>query len=238
MKKKLSSNDKQDLKFFVEDFLEKTPSEISMKIEALGDAEGFWDKINAVLFKDPFWMDEPEPEDKAGIDYEQLILDTHGFLDPIWKQFKSALFDYKDRIMPAREKTDRLREDIERNATSVFYEYKDLLKHGNVADNEQFYDIKLTVSFDTGHAFFYKRRPNLLKNFIDILEAAPISYFARCGHCGKCIICTRSDKRFCPGCAAKKYQKDKWETDPKGMKKREKLRYHTKRKRFDGRSRE
>ena len=233
MKKKLSSHGKQDLKFLIEDFLEKKSSELSTLIGPPGDAEEFWNKINAVLSRDTFWMDEVEPEDKTGIDYKKLTLDTHAFLNPIWKQFKAALFDYKYRIMPAREKTDRLREDIEKNATSVFYEYKELLKHGNVTDSEQFYDIKLTVSFDAGHAFFYKRGLNLLKSFMDILENVPISMLGQCGHCGKCIILTRSDKKFCPGCAAKKYQKEKWETDPEGMKQREKLRYHSTRKRPD-----
>jgi hypothetical protein len=233
MEKKLSPTEKQDLKFLIEDFLEKKSTEISTLIAPPGDAEEFWDKLYPILFKGTFWMDEVGPEDMAGIDFEALILDCHGFLNPMWKQFKSALFDFIYRVMPDREVTEDLRRDVEKNASSVFYEYRDLLKQGTVIDSEQTYDITFTVSFDAGHAFFYKRRPNLLKNFMDILGAVPISYFVRCGHCGRCIIRTRSDKQFCPGCAAKKYQKDKWDSDPEGMKQREKLRYHSTRKRPD-----
>jgi hypothetical protein len=59
----------------------------------------------------------------------------------------------------------------------------------------------------------------------------PVSLISQCKYCEKFIVKTRSDKQYCPGCAAKKYQKDKWKDDPEGMKLREKMRYHAKRKR-------
>ena len=65
---------------------------------------------------------------------------------------------------------------------------------------------------------------------MDLLSGADIDRFAKCGHCGKCIVLKRSDKRFCPGCAAKKHQKDKWASDPEGMKEKERVRYREKRK--------
>jgi len=61
----------------------------------------------------------------------------------------------------------------------------------------------------------------------------PTSFFRECNHCGKFIVLTRSDKRYCPGCAAKKNQRDKWRDDPEGMKLKEKIRYHTKRRQSD-----
>jgi hypothetical protein len=89
------------------------------------------------------------------------------------------------------------------------------------------------MSFDTGNVTFYKRNMDVLRSFLDLLSNVDIAYFARCEHCDKCIILTRSDKKFCPGCAAKKYQKDKWEKDPEGMKQIEKERYQTRRRRSD-----
>ena len=66
---------------------------------------------------------------------------------------------------------------------------------------------------------------------MDILEDEAVTVFAKCDHCGKCIVLTRSDKRFCKGCAAKNFQKKKWETDPEGSRQKERERYRTKRKR-------
>jgi hypothetical protein len=65
---------------------------------------------------------------------------------------------------------------------------------------------------------------------MDLLSGVDIEYFARCEHCGKCIIVSRLNKRFHPGCAAKKYQKDKWQQDPEGMREKERVRYQEKRK--------
>jgi hypothetical protein len=65
---------------------------------------------------------------------------------------------------------------------------------------------------------------------MDLLSGVDIEYFARCEHCGKCIIVSRANKRFHPGCAAKKFQKDKWQQDPEGMREKERVRYREKRK--------
>jgi len=232
IKKKLPSAEKKDLKFLIEDFLEKQQSEISAAIENSGDAEKFWDKLGAILFKDTFWMDELAAEDKVGIDFEKLVLEYHNCLQPVWNKFRTAIFDFKYRIIIEREKTADLREEIGKDVSSVLYKYGKLLKLDSVIDWEKFYDIdvKITVSFDPGHVTFYKRNLDVLNNFLDLLGGIPIFYFARCGHCGKCIILTRSDKRHCPGCAAKQYQKKKWDNDPKGMRKREQKRYHSRRK--------
>jgi hypothetical protein len=67
---------------------------------------------------------------------------------------------------------------------------------------------------------------------MDLLSGVGIDHFGRCEYCNKCIVLRRSDKRFCPGCAAKKYQRDKWEADPEGMRAKERIRYQEKRKRI------
>jgi hypothetical protein len=231
IEKKLSLAEKKGLKTLIEDFLERERKEISSLIEDAAYAEEFWGRLEAVLFRDTFWMDEADAADKVGVDYGKLILGYHNILKPVWDQLREKLFDYSYRVIPERKKSSTLREYVKKDRSSFLSEYRKLIEQNSVIDSEKFYDIKVTVSFDPGRITFFKRSLNILKNFMDLLEDIPISYFAKCGHCGKCIILTRSDRRFCPGCAAKKYQKDKWEKDPEGMKQREKERYHTRRKR-------
>jgi hypothetical protein len=224
---------KEDLRFLVEEFLEKSGPEIIAKI--VGDSEAakaMWEHLEGILFADIFWMDEVGSEDKNKSDYEKLLTDYHAFLKPIWSQFKDALFDYKYNIIPNREQLRRSRKNIDKDKASAFSVYRSLLKGDTVLDWEKFYDITLTVSFDPDHVAFYKRSMNVIKNFMDLLSGVDINDFKRCDHCGKCIVLKRSDKRFCPGCAAKKFQKDKWASDPETMKEKEKLRYHKTRKKI------
>ncbi len=232
IEKKLSSAEKKDLKFLIEDFLEKQQPEILTAIAKFGDAEKFWDKLDAILFKDTFWMDELAAEDKVGIDFKKLILEYRTLLKPVWDKFRIAIFNFKYTIIPERKKTAGLRKEIEKDVSSALYEYKELLKQDSVVDWEKIYDIdvKISISFDPGNVFFFKRNLDVLNNFLDLLGGIPIFYFARCGHCGKCIILIRSDKKYCTGCAAKKYQKDKWDNNPEDMKQREKERYRNRRK--------
>lgn len=232
MKKKLISAKKRDLKFLIEDFLENQPQEISSAIKNTGDAENFWNHLEAVLFKDTFWGDEVEAEDKIGTDFEKLILEYHNVLEPIWRMFREAIFDFKFRIIPGREKTLTLKEKIEDDVFSILYQYKELLNQESVIDWEKFYDIeiKLKVSFDPGHVAFYKRNLDALNNFLELLGNVPIYYFSSCEYCGKCIILTRNNKRYCRGCAAKKFQKDKWQQNPEAMKEKERIRYRDRRK--------
>ncbi|MBW2490289.1 MAG: hypothetical protein JRE65_03980 [Deltaproteobacteria bacterium] len=229
--KKLSKTVKDQLRFIVEEFLERSGPEITAITGSSGyAAKTMWEKLERSLFANSFWMDEVEPEHKADINYEKLLEEYHAFLKPTWGQFRDALFDYKYNIIPAREKLRRARKTTDRDEKSAFSEFKDLLKQDTVLDWEKFYDITLTVSFEPGRVSFYKRSMNVVKNFMDLLSGVDIDYFARCEHCGKCIVVSRAGKRFCPGCAAKKYQKEKWQQDPEGMRKKERLRYQEKRK--------
>jgi len=233
--KKMTKTMKEDLRFLVEEFLEKfaDKKEIRATIDDCGDAARIlWEKLERPLFGDIPWMDEIEPEDMAGIDYGKLLIRYHNVLKPIWKKFREAIFDFKYRIMPARESQAIIREQIKGDVFSVLHEYKELLDQDAMINWEKLYDIeiKFKVSFDPGHVAFFKRKFDVLNNFLDLLNGVPIKYFSRCSHCGKCIILSRSDKRFCPGCAAKKNQKDKWVNDPEGMKEKERLRYRKSRR--------
>jgi hypothetical protein len=239
--KKLSKPMRDQLRYLVEEFLEKSGKEIDVKIASHRDAaKTMWERLESILFFNIFWMDEPDSEDMADLDYEKLLKEFHAFLKPIWDQFRDALFEYKHSIIPERAKLQKLRETIDRDKASPLYEYKELFKQQDGAlDLEMFHDITLkesfepstlTVSFESGRVSFYKRNLNLINNFIDLLSGVDIEYLVRCEHCGKCIIVSRAGKRFCPGCSAKKFQKEKWDRDPEGMKEKERVRYQETRK--------
>ena len=239
--KKMSIPTTENLRFLVEEFLEKSGADITAKIGGHGDAaKTMWAQLEGALFANIFWMDEPDSKDMTDIDYEKLLKEYHVFIKPIWNQFKDALFDYKLSILPAREDSKKLRKTIDKDKASPLYEYKKLLEHQDTAlDLEKFYDISLkksfeprtlTVSFEPGHVTFYKRNLDVINNLIDLLSGVDIKHFGRCEYCSKCIVLKRSDKRFCPICAAKKHQKDKWAKDPEGMKEKERVRYRERRK--------
>jgi ACT domain-containing protein len=195
----------------------------------------YWNNLTTIFFDNEFWMDQLDHEEIVNIDKRQLVLEYHELLKPLWEQFKASLIDYKNEIIPMRKSIKTLSKVIEVDKSTEYYKYKDLLKQSNIQFREQFYDItvNLKVSFDSGHISFYKRKIDIINNFLNILNEIPISILSQCNHCNKFIVMTRSDKQYCPGCAAKKYQKDQWKDDPEGMKRKEKMRYHTKRKLSD-----
>ena len=247
MMEKIKKNSKPvtaRLRFIVEEFLEKSENEITAKIHGHRDvAKTMWEKLEGTLFTNTFWMDDPDAEDTADIDYEHLLKKYHAILMPVWAKFKAHLFDYKYRIMPARVNLQQLRETIDQNNTHPIFEYKELLKQQDGGlDTEKFYDIALkktfqtgalTVSFDPGTVTVYRRNLTVINNLMDLLSGVDIDHFGCCEYCHRCIVLRRSDKRFCPGCAAKKYQKDRWAADPEGMREKEKLRYRERRKKPD-----
>jgi len=227
--KKISPSEKKDLRFLVEDFLELDASDILKDIESNGEeARSLWDRLENLLFKDSIGLDDVDQEDKDTTDFKKLVLEYHTFLKPIWDQFKMGLSDYRERIIPGR----KLSKEVKIDESSPMHEFRELFSQDSVLDFEHLWEIKITVSFDPGHVTFYKRSINILKNFIDFLDGVDISYFGFCDlpRCRKCIIKTRSDKEYCRGCAAKRKQDDEWEKDKKGMQKKERDRYHIKRK--------
>ncbi|MGV7223230.1 MAG: hypothetical protein ACQ9MH_17085 [Nitrospinales bacterium] len=239
--KKISTTFKYQLQYLVEEFLEKSGKEITAKIVGHGDAaKTMWERLEGTLFANIFWMDEPDSQDMTESDYEKSLKKYHAVLKPVWNQFRDALFDYKYGIIPDREDSRQLLKTIDRDKASPIFEYKVLFKQQDTAlDLEKFYDISLkksfesgtlTISFEPGHVTFYKRKLDVINNLVDLLSGVDNKHFGRCEYCSKCIVLKRSDKRFCPICAAKKHQKDKWESDPEGMREKERLRYRQKRK--------
>ena len=135
--------------------------------------------------------------------------------------------------------SQKLLKTIDRDKASPIFDYKELFKQQDSIYSENVFDIALKktfnpgtlrVSFDPGTVTFYRSNLNVVTNLIDMLSGVAIEHFARCEHCGKWIFVSRANKRFCPGCGAKKYQKDKWQQDPEGMREKERVRYREKRK--------
>jgi hypothetical protein len=229
MKKILSKGEKKTLRLLVEEFFERDQAELSDRFSVDPEsANTLWEHLDRALFKDSIWLDEIDAADKDQIRFPSLVLEYHSYLKPIWEQFKAGLFDFKHSVVPARKFGTALAEKNLQLPPEAM-EFKDLLDEDSVLNAEQFYEIKLSVSFDSGHVTFYKRSINILLNFIDLLDGIDISHFSRCVHCGKCIFIIRSGKRYCPGCAAKKYQKEKWESDPEAMRANERVRYRKRR---------
>jgi hypothetical protein len=230
--KKVSPDRKKQVQFLVQDFLEVDLSELEAVIDDENKIDHYWETLIAVLIGAEFWMDEIDQEEMRNINKRELTIEYHELLKPLWEQFKLHLLDYRNYIVPSRSKIKELRENIKDKNSTCYAKYKDLLKTSDIAIHEKFYDISLhiKVSFDIGNICFYKRKINIITNFLDLFKELPISLFSQCNHCEKFIVMTRSDKQYCPGCAAKKYQKDKWKNDPEGMRRKEKIRYHTERK--------
>lgn len=67
---------------------------------------------------------------------------------------------------------------------------------------------------------------------LDLLDGLPISIFLECPECGRCFVETKAGKMYCTHlCAATAGQKRRWEKDPAGARKKERIRYQDKRKR-------
>jgi rubrerythrin len=233
--KKIKSEKKKLVNFLVQKFLEADHSALEDLIADENKMEIYWETLVEALIGREFWMDEIDPEDRKNIDKPKSIFEYHDLLKPLWEQLKLALTDYENRIVPMKINIKELERNIAKDRSSEYSQYKELIKTSDVVSNEKYYDISLhfKVSFDLDNINFYKRKINIISNFLDLFNDLPLSLFSQCNHCGKIIVMTRSDKQYCPGCAAKRYQKEIWEKDPEGMKQKERLRYRTKRKRID-----
>ena len=230
--KKLAPKTKKLIKFLVERYLEVSLEELRTTMDNEKVVDQYWQNLSQALFSGGFWMDEPDPEDMNNTDYKALVIEYHELLKPLWEQFKIGLFDYQNVVVPERELSLAIIRNPESLKKAELDEYRDLYIQSDRSLEEKFYDVmvQLKVSFDSGSISFYKRKLSAIENFLDLLKGLPVTIFSQCQHCNKCIIKTRSDKEFCPGCAAKKYQMDKWKHDPEVMRLKEKQRYQSKRK--------
>ena len=74
--KKLSKSEREELQFLIEGFLEKDNLEIPESFRDKPDLIArSWDQLEASLFKDRHWLDEVDPEELAGVDFQKLTLE-------------------------------------------------------------------------------------------------------------------------------------------------------------------
>jgi hypothetical protein len=227
------SGSRKDLKLLVEDFLEKKNNEL-YQLNRDEATELFWN-LNRILQKNTLQEGQPDAQDLAGTDLREVLVEWHQILFPIWRRFRKALFDFKDKVLPDRAAHDSMVKSVD-DPSSPMHEYQELMSTA-YSPTDKLYDLKVrgtaynvTLTFDTGKVSFLRKDLNIVNGFLDTLRNAPIDLFSRCKHCNKVIIITREGKSYCKGCAAKARQKELWEKDPEGCREREKKRYDQKRK--------
>ncbi len=204
----LSSNQKKDLQFLIEGFLEKTEDEILGGNDQVPAREIF-ETLQSILDKSPDWDGAQDASDRANTDFRGLVHNSYRVLKPAWEKIKTRLFEFKYMVIPERKRSESAEKKLSKKLPPSIAEYKDLLAY-SFTPSEKFYDIdlagspqKITLSFESGRITVYRRDLQLLSNFIELLKDFPISLFVRCKYelCGRCIVVTREGKEFCPGCA-------------------------------------
>jgi hypothetical protein len=235
--KKLSKQEKNNLKFMVEDFLERDKKALLKSIKESSDKGlKYFSKLNSILTKGFHFPSDPDEEDMIGADFEKLVLDLHDLLNPIWEDIKRSLLNFQEEINPARKSSKKLKSDIisgKIDDKSPWHQYRKLALQDSPADEEKYYEINIKhyISFESDKISFHNAPNEVLLNFLDLFKDVPISYFSRCAfsECGKIIILTRANKSYCTvtNCAARKGQFEKWNKDKEGMKAAERERYKT-----------
>ena len=238
--KKLSKQEKDDLKFIVEDFLERDQTVLLKDLKNSSDKGlGYFFKLNLILSKGFHFPGEPDEEDMIGGDFETLVLELHKRLNPVWDDIKGALLNFQDEIQPGRESSRKLKSDISSgkiDKQAPWYKYLKLGLQDSAADDEKYYEVNFQhyISFEAGSIDFHTAPTQILLNFLDLFRDVPISYFSRCAfsECKKVIILTRTNKSYCTvsNCAARKGQFVKRRKDPDGAKTKDKERNLTRRK--------
>jgi len=238
--KKLSKLVKDNLKFMVEDFLERDQEVLLKDLKESSDKGlGYFLKLNSILSKGFHFPGEPDEEDMVDGDFETLVLELHKMLNSVWDDIKGALLNFQNEIQPGRESSRKLKSDISSGKIDKkvpWYKYLKLGLQDSAADDEKYYEVNFQhyISFEAGSIDFHTAPNQILLNFLDLFRDVPISYFSRCAfsECGKVIILTRANKSYCTGtnCAARKGQYEKRRKDPEGTKAKDKARNLTRRK--------
>ena len=244
-KKKLSKQEKSNLKFMIEDFMEKDKKALLKFFKNRPDkGKEFFTKLDLILLEGIPFPGRHDTEDMEDVYFKKLIINLHQVLKPIWNSIKSALVNFQDEINPARKTSLKLKSDIisgKINKNEAIYEFQELFLLNSHIDEEKYYQIEFQyplnqhyISFETGSIDFQSVPTQPLINFRNLFKGVPISLFSRCAYekCNKMIVLTRANKSYCTGtnCAAKKHQSDKWEKDPEGMRRAERKRNRTKHK--------
>lgn len=221
----------KDLQFIVENFLEKNQASITKEFENQRDeARGMALRLERLLFKDEFWMDQCDQEEHESTDFLKALHNWHRALKPLWNQIKKALLDYKEKVLPARMAPQN-------DQQAIPHELQGLLPY-DPNQMDKYYQINLrsgavshvTMCFDGGRIDIHDRDSKIKNNFLDLIKGVAISLFGICRNCKKWIVITRKDKEHCPGCASSRWGKEKWNEDQVIAREKEKQRYRERRK--------
>jgi hypothetical protein len=229
LKRKILSEQKRSLKILVEQFLERD------EVSIANDSRPLFEQIYRIMMKKTISADNLDVNDLTDEELKNAIIGWHQLLLPLWKKFKKYIFDFKENVMPEREK-----QTAENNAppdpSSPLYEYKELRDYGYIS-MDKFYELNLmnaatdiSISFDAGKVSIFRSNLNAVNGFIDIIKDASIDLFEKCGHCKRVIIVSRKGKTYHSGCAAKAIQKAFWKKNKKVAREKEKIRYAERRK--------
>jgi|GEM_PF-1280480 len=237
--KKLTTGQKKSLQILMEEFLERDQASIIRRLKNRSEeASNMIARLHSLLLNKMFWMDELDQQDFKDGDSLHVLCSWHRLLKPVWNQVKKSLFNYKKEISPARAAWRRNR------GQPPPPEWEGLLPYEPSEMLDKYYRINLrsgamshvTLCFDAGRIDVHNRDYRIKVNFLEMLKGLPISLFSNCKHCGNCIVITKKKKEYCPGCAAKAYQKEKWLMDPDRLRAKERLRYDKKRKKQSSKS--
>ena len=233
----LNRKEKKDLQFLIEGFLEKQGKQIAEDLRDHPEQiREYLDRLDKILFKDTFWMDETDLNDMAPADHLDIILQWHHLLRPHWISFHDAIFNFKYHLEPERQTVSIKSSGESGPDANPYDDYKDLATFDPV-NEEKYYtlvltpsDLKIMVSFEGNRISIHKRSLDIVHNLFDILNNIPVDLFARCRFCRKAIVVTRIGKEYCPGCGAKAKQRDRWKSDPEAAREKERSRYEERRK--------
>jgi hypothetical protein len=225
--KNIDISRKKDLKILIEDYLERDV----LRLEDLYQRRP--DKALVVFSRIFQLLCDPTDDyhDLAPAELKGVILEWHPLLTPVWKKIKSAFINYRENVLPEREKHQKMIAALN-DPTSPLAEYNDIISEYTLPSDEKTYAIKLKrspitiqLSFDSDKFFISMEGVRVIDRLLFQLKDTPLDFFAVCDHCGKIIIITRKGKRYHSGCAAKAKQHELWAKDPEGCRQRERNRY-------------
>jgi hypothetical protein len=215
---------KKDLKILVEDFLEQDYNIL----------EKTYDNHSRIfqLLCDP----AEDVDDLTPDELKETILKWYVIVSPVWGKIKDAFIDYRNNILPEREKSQKMVSAVN-DPSSSLSEYKDLVNGGyGVFTEEKTYTIELespatiNLSLSSDKFNISMESIRVVDKLLLQIKDAPTDYFSVCGYCGKIIVISRKGKRYHSGCASKAKQKELWTKDPEGCRERERNRYHQRKK--------
>jgi hypothetical protein len=240
--KKYTKKGQIELKMLTENYLDVNRNDILDDIKKMNKASfrDMFKVIGNILLPYRYPGDELEDESATDEDKVNLLVSLHTNLEPLWKELKKEMFEYKEKVLPQRSAMNALREKVKTTPSHALAEYKDIIE-GQSYSIENYNSIKIPkpkilpnrlkkivieANFDAGKINLIRKDQDIVNNFIKYLEGFPLEVFSKCEKCGRFIIVTRKDRKCCStNCAAGLKQKRNWEKDREACLLKEKMRY-------------